>query len=331
MTSFLESKIVPAVVWRLPREKGVIVRNVVSVAVLAGILLSCGETDAVTLNRLTRGPSTEADPCFSPDGQQIVFLMDDNFTGNREIWTMSVSGERPPMQLTTQNLDPTWPTWSPDGSTIVFVARGALMKVSSSGGMPVRVALVQPSQRGDRHPTWSPDGSRIAFASGNPGNIWVVPATGGGASLLMDRTFPDEVDPSFSPDGSRIAFASDRSGHFEIYVQSISGGEAVRLTKMEGMNLEPAWSPDGEWIAFSRVYGPDQGIWMVPAAGGIPTCVTCTGFQDGTPNWSPDGLSLVFDRHVSDNNDDIWMATNLPLTPIVPAATTWGRVKAQFH
>ena len=306
-------------------------RNFVSVVVLAGILLSCGETDAVTLNRLTRGPSTEADPCFSPDGRQIVYLKDDNFTGNREIWTMSVSGERPPLQLTAQNLDPIWPTWSPDGSTIVFVARDALMKISSRGGAPVRVTLVPPPLRNNRHPSWFPDGSRIAFASGNPGDLCVVPAGGGSTSLLTDRSFTDEVDPSFSPDGSRIAFASDKSGHFEIYVQSVAGGEAVQLTKMEGTNLEPAWSPDGEWIAFSRVYAPDQGIWMVPAAGGIPTRVTCTGFQDGTPNWSPDGLSLVFDRHLSDNNDDIWMATSLPLTPIVPTATTWGRVKAQFH
>ena len=306
-------------------------RFFVSAVVLAGTLLACGGTDAVTLERLTRGPSTEADPCFSPDGQEIVFLKDDNFTGNREIWTMSVFGERPALQLTTQNLDPIWPTWSPDGSTIVFVARDALMKVSSHGEMPVRVTPVPPALRNTRHPSWSPDGSRIAFATGSPGDLCVAPAAGGVASPLTDKSFTDEVDPSFSPDGQRIAFASNRSGHYEIYVQSLSGGEPIRLTKMEGTNLEPSWSPDGKWIAFSRIYAPNQGIWMIPAAGGIPARVTSSGFQDGTPNWSPDGLSLVFDRHVSDNNDDIWMATNLPLTPIVPTATTWSRVKAQFH
>ncbi len=299
--------------------------------VLAGILLSRGGADAVTLNRLTRGPSTEADPCFSPDGQQIVYLRDDPFTGTREIWVMPVFGERSAWQLTDRNFDPIWPTWSPDGSTIVFVARDALMKVSSSGGTPVRLTPVQPTRRSDRHPTWSPDGGRIAFSSGNPGDIWIMSSAGGGEALLADRSFTHEADPTFSPDGGRIAFASDKSGHFEIYVQSVTGEAALRLTTMMGTNLEPAWSPDGNWIAFSRVYGPDRGIWVVPAAGGTPTCVTCSGYQDGTPNWSPDGLSLVFDRHASDNNDDIWLATNLPLTPVVPTETTWGRVKARLR
>lgn len=294
--------------------------------VLAGILLSCGESDAVTLTRLTRGPSTEADPCFSPDGQQIVYLKDDQFTGNREIWIMPASGGPPTLQLTYQNLDPIWPIWSPDGSTIAFVARDELMKVSASGGPPVRL-----TRRGGRHPTWSPDACQIAFASRITNEIWIVPAAGGSASLLIGRSFYRELDPTFSPEGDRIAFASAKSGHFEIFVQSITGGAATQLTTMRGTNLEPTWSPDGDWIAFSRLYTSDQGIWVVPAAGGTPFCLTCSGYQDGTPSWSPDGRGLVFDRHMSDNNDDIWLAASLPLHPPILMEMTWGRIKALFH
>ncbi|MBN1504382.1 MAG: PD40 domain-containing protein [Candidatus Eisenbacteria bacterium] len=307
------------------RVRALVVAVVITAPFACVPLFSPG-AGAVTLTRLTKGPSTEADPCFSPDGQRIVCLKDDQFSGNREIWVMPASGGAAILQLTSQNLGPTWPTWSPDGSTIVFVARDKLMSVPAGGGQPLRL-----TRRGGRHPAWSRDGTSIAFASGYTCDLWKVAAGGGGESLLLGQSFYRELDPTFSPDGERIAFASDRSGHLEIYVCPVAGGEETQLTDMRGTNLEPAWSPDGNWIAFSRVTEPDRGIWVVPAAGGTPVCLTCSGFQDGTPSWSPDSRSLAFDRHMVDNNDDIWIAANLELHPAEVEETTWGRLKAQLR
>ena len=60
----------------------------------------------------------------------------------------------------------------------------------------------------------------------------------------------DEADPSFAPDGETLAYASDRSGDYEIYLQKVSGGPAINLTKDPADDVHPSFSPDGQSIAF---------------------------------------------------------------------------------
>ncbi len=64
---------------------------------------------------------------------------------------------------------------------------------------------------------------------------------------LTRITFGDglQTDATFSPDGRFIAYASDRAGHFNIWVQSVSGGDPVQVTKSDASDTQPDWSPDG--------------------------------------------------------------------------------------
>src|SRR5205085_12053720 len=60
-----------------------------------------------------------------------------------------------------------------------------------------------------------------------------------------------EDSPRWSPDGTRLAFLSDREDGREIYVISLGGGEAQRLTKGKQQAVASfAWSPDGKQIAY---------------------------------------------------------------------------------
>src|ERR1044071_1457039 len=52
-------------------------------------------------------------------------------------------------------------------------------------------------------PAISPDHAEIAFVSG--GDIWVVPAKGGEAHLLISHP-ANESRPIYSPDGRKLAF-----------------------------------------------------------------------------------------------------------------------------
>ena len=99
-----------------------------------------------------------------------------------------------------------------------------------------------------------------------------------------------QTDPAFSPDGRFIAYASDKSGNFDIWVQQLSGGDAVQVTKSAATDTQPAWSPDGSTIAF-RSERDGGGIYVVPALGGAEVKLTALGER---PSWSPDGSEVWF-------------------------------------
>ena len=110
------------------------------------------------------------------------------------------------------------------------------------------------------------------------------------------------TDPALSPDGTLLAYASDRSGegNLDIWVQQVTGGEALRLTHHEADEREPAFSPDGGRIAF-RSEREGGRIYVVSALGGEPRLIAKQGRR---PRFSPDGKEIAY--WVGTPGSDIW-------------------------
>jgi eukaryotic-like serine/threonine-protein kinase len=86
---------------------------------------------------------------------------------------------------------------------------------------------------------------------------------------LTRLTFDDglQFGVTLSPDSRFIAYSSNRAGKFDIWVQQVSGGDPVRITKGLGHNWQPNWSPDGKYIAYRSEQG-EGGLFVIPALGG---------------------------------------------------------------
>ena len=113
-----------------------------------------------------------------------------------------------------------WPSWSPDGSNLVFSVAGNLNTISGSGGS--ESALVA-TVADEIHPEWSPLGNWIAYASDQAGNydIWIVPAAGGQPIQVTDDPASD-LHPAWSPDEQQIVFQTYRNGNFDIWIIDLS-------------------------------------------------------------------------------------------------------------
>lgn len=113
-------------------------------------------------------------------------------------------------------------------------------------------------------PRISPDGGQIAFVLTHAhkddneyrSHIWLH-REGQSAPRRFTNGPKRDTDPHWSPDGHLLAFVSNRTGHSEIWVIPLDGGEAARLTHTPHGAGEPRWSPDGRRLAF--VTAVDEG------------------------------------------------------------------------
>ena len=230
-------------------------------------------------------------------------------------------------QLTDFSATAFYPSISPDGQTVYFVAR-------QSGGFEIYSVSINGKdlQRLTRNigslyaPELSPSGERIVFT--NHGNgIWIMRADGENPRPLTHR---DDIDPTWSPDGSMIAFASSRNGKRQLYVMDANGSNIRQLTDLNNMGGRSTWSPDGTKLAFYRGPTGDHDIFVINVDGTGLERLTHGGDNLG-PTWSPDGNWIAF-TSFRDGNNEIYVmhpdgtgATRLTDSPISDWQPRWGR------
>jgi tricorn protease len=154
-------------------------------------------------------------------------------------------------------------------------------------------------------PALCPTRPEIVFVSG--GDIWVAPAKGGEAHLLVSHP-AEESRPLYSPDGTKLAFVSTRTGGGDIYILTVASGELKRLTFDDRLDQLDSWSRDGRWIYFSngsQDVGGKNDLFRVSAEGGTPMPVSADRFTNefqAAP--APDGSTVAFAAR--GNGDSQW-------------------------
>ena len=197
------------------------------------------------INQLTDRLGNLNGPEISPDGTTVVFKL--STASSNELWLMNRDGGDPRRIPNATGWDP---TWSPDGSMILFASdlQGGvqLFRIRLDGSGLQKISSL-PSIRG--RSDWSPDGQFIVTYSGEPWNrdVYIMKADGSNAHMLSP-TGGNSQGPSFSPDGQWVAFTSyfDKYGDdhgCEIYIMRIDGSDVRRLTNNDYCDYQPRWGP----------------------------------------------------------------------------------------
>ena len=144
-------------------------------------------------------------PTLSPDAKQVVFA------ALGDIYVMPIGGK--PINITSDPAFDTDPSWSPDGSQIVWASDrgGRLMDLWIYFVRSRTVRRLTNIPTSTLGPSYSPDGKRIAFLDVD--GIWgratpsVVDVATGAVSKLYAPIFAPG-NPTWSADGLRIAMAA---------------------------------------------------------------------------------------------------------------------------
>jgi Tol biopolymer transport system component len=186
-----------------------------------------------------------AAPAISPDGKWIAFTIVSDVGPNAIAITPRQGGE-----VTIVYPDDGWdPTWSPDGSRILFAGSSSgriHLFIMNRDGSDVRLVTDKIGIRGRND--WSRTVDLLATYIGSPGNhsrnIYTFGTHGEDMQMITDGG--DNVAPSFSPDGKWITFMSYRD-HFwdefgcEIYIMRMDGTDVRRLTENDTCDWQPRW------------------------------------------------------------------------------------------
>jgi dipeptidyl aminopeptidase/acylaminoacyl peptidase len=222
-------------------------------------------------------------------------------------------------------------------------------------------------------PQISPEGKLVAYVvtkvdraqNRRNSSIWMTATDGGRAPWQFTTAPQSSTSPRWSPDGKSLAFLSSRPAEAtpagatgsapagttepvraQVYLISMNGGEAKRITNLKNGVSVFRWSPDGTRLVVVSRVGPsdsrpdnkdrsdvrhyknssykfnDTGwfddrrthLWLVEMNSGSAKQITeGDDWNDSDPQWSPDGTRLAFvsnrtgKEYEENRNSDVWV------------------------
>ncbi len=159
---------------------------------------------------------------ISPDEKRIIFVS--KRTGTNQIWVSDIDGANPIPIVAVSETNPPHPSWSPDGSSIVYEdVNSGIDVVSSSGGTPVNI-----SQSSTSLPRYSANGEWIYFASDESGTHWIWKISKDGNK--KEQVTKNEGEAAFeSPDGKWVYYSRFWPADKGICRIPVGGGEEQKI------------------------------------------------------------------------------------------------------
>jgi len=267
--------------------------------------------DSRVTTRLTNDPAQDMMPRISPNGDMIAFASDRS--GNWDIFVMPITGGKA-VQLTQGVEHEIAPSWSPDGTHLVYSRMG-----STSGRWEMWVGSLDNPDSANfigygLFPQWSPVGStgtdgrdRILYQLGRERGrksfgLWTLDYAQGKAGNNTEVASSAEaalINPSWSPSGEWIVYAQvpldsfsrrqpsvesernpDVRPHAALYMVSAQGEGQVRLTTGAGSALSPSWTKNDRLYFVSNRDGTDN-IWALDLSGALQTAMATVGGTTG--------------------------------------------------
>jgi Tol biopolymer transport system component len=248
---------------------------------------------------LTLGNSTDRQPSYAPDGDEVVFSS--NRCGNLEIW--SVSRETGIFRRLTDDKGDDWdPAISSDRKNLIWSANRSgnseIWIANADGTTPRQVAH---DGFAAENPTMTADGQWIFYASTHPEKmgVWKIHPDGSGAAHFIKKTTASNAE--VSPDGKYVAYVDNRRFiSVVIRVAEVETGVEVPFEirvdaakETRALLGRVRWMPDGKSLVFLGQDEPGvHGLYVQDFVPGKDTTSTRRPFGPFDPENSAESFGI---------------------------------------
>lgn len=231
-----------------------------------------------------------------PDGGQIAFHSTQRMV--QDIYLYDLRSARLHNLTRSRTQDERAPTWSPDGSALLFVTRGGEQRSDELFLHDLRRGTsrqLTPDGSNSYMPSWSPDGSQVAYVIAY-NQVAVMPVDDPASTRTLIRGY----NPHWSPDGATISYTgTDLTGGAFIGALQPDGDGSRFLSVGAANFMDANWSPDGARLIAVGSRARALDLYLMEA-GCLPGCqaqaqrLTYNPGNDHAPEWSQDGEKIVY-------------------------------------
>ncbi len=301
----------------------------------ASVDLKSGKLTSPPVRLANQVAGSNIDPVWSPDGKQLAYVSQRSWGNQFGILSIlsTSTGETREVRDFTQLKQFLWPSWSPDGRSIV--AQGidpkgndGIYRVNAmTGGVEPLVIAEKGSHLS--FPMMTPTGETLIYfrqINGSPGAMIQRDLSTGAERKLLDGVRPNTTGmPVLSPDGRYLHYVTldDATKQSTLAVLPVAGGTPRELLRVQQpLSLRTGWwTPDGSSVIYQETatgasYSPiaangPREFWLVGLNGGTPSKIDLPPGV-GNIRTHPDGQLAVFT--LPDNTGSELVAIENPLS-----------------